>query len=915
LRSKPNEKDIPCFANENEGYKVSLLENAAVKIAAGSTNVGRFEPHFTILRSEVGIRLSSDRISHPYYRVIAWEKAGSDERIRDLFKAADIMTIQASASKLADRQIRWLFPDNAHFSLEAWLTLPAGKGEPQVHFSFTPRKAGSYSIGYTGAPEVPLARADSIWQPLMWGDKRLPDESYLTAEARCSIPMTTVTCEGRTFGVLADPAKLPYRMPNDRNNLFGVAVRNVRGNPQPMVFAPILAGMGSKMQPGQPFDFDLLLFVHGGDFSESFEYVARNICQFTDYRQNTVCSLNTTLENMIEFAMGPYGRFDETYKGSAYDQDMAGSVKNVSPLHPLGVALVTDNEEIFERRAKPIVEYVLSREKFLFMATGEKGGQLASNKMTGPCAPVSELVSLYRISKGRSPVFLHHVKSLYDVDRTLNMAWVTEGSTWKRSLALYRATGDRKYLDDSARKADRYIDERVNQPQNDFDEAGTGTFWDYMLPAWKDLFELYEETRNDRYLVAAVKGAHQYASLIWFYPVIPDEYILVNKGGLAPTRSYRNAPPIHVPEEMVKAWRVSDVGLLCEGNGTAARLGIFLATHAPYFLRLAHYADDDFLRDIGRSAVVGRYANFPGYHMNTEYTTVYEKPDFPFRPLEAFTITSLHYNHIWPQIALVLDYLVADAFERSDGNIDFPSQYAEGYCYLHGRVYGDRPGKFYGEDDVWLWMPPKLLYIDNTQVNYVAGRGNGNLYLTLMNQGDKDIEVNILLNDRVIPVDKRKSYRVLVLEDNKLAEPTGLQQGAAKVSVSKKGITALVIKGLRAAPKFQSKILASQHERISGKSHKTVETTFGGVHGMILSFGDMAWFYGYLEAGPEQLKQATLSYSSGIGWQKMADREFPFEFTIPLDKTMTDFRFCIEVVKRNDKLERSDTVELKVFEE
>ena len=47
--------------------------------------------------------------------------------------------------------------------------------------------------------------------------------------------------------------------------------------------------------------------------------------------------------------------------------------------------------------------------------------------------------------------------------------------------------------------------------------------------------------------------------------------------------------------------------------------------------------------------------------------------------------------------------------------------------YLQMKVYGDRPGNFYGDDGVRLYLPAKLLETDNVQMNYVAGYGNGNV--------------------------------------------------------------------------------------------------------------------------------------------------------------------------------------------
>lgn len=64
-------------------------------------------------------------------------------------------------------------------------------------------------------------------------------------------------------------------------------------------------------------------------------------------------------------------------------------MKNVTALHPLSVALAVDEEEIFTDRVQPLLEYLMSREKFLFSNTGEVGSQTATSNMnnrTSPCA-------------------------------------------------------------------------------------------------------------------------------------------------------------------------------------------------------------------------------------------------------------------------------------------------------------------------------------------------------------------------------------------------------------------------------------------------------------------------------------------------------------------------------------------------
>ena len=205
-------------------------------------------------------------------------------------------------------------------------------------------------------------------------------------------------------------------------------------------------------------------------------------------------------------------------------------------------------------------------------------------------------------------------------------------------------------------------------------------------------------------------------------------------------------------EESVEAWRLSEIGLTPESSTTGmGHRAVFMAHHAPYFLSIAHYTGDDFLRDIARSAVVGRYRNFPGYHINTDRTTAYEKVDFPFRKHEEISVNSFHYNHPFPHISILIDYLVTDAFDKSGERIAFPSRHIEGYGYLQNRFYGMEAGRFYSEKNVWLWLPSGLVEIDDVELNYLSGRSENSLCLAFMNQSDKEVESDFVIDTDLVP--------------------------------------------------------------------------------------------------------------------------------------------------------------------
>lgn len=602
---------------------------------------------------------------------------------------------------------------------------------------------------------------------------------------------------------------------------------------------------------------------------------------------------------MVDFIMNTtgnnYSYWYPEQKTNGYQQDMAGSGRQQSAACELSLAMVRDNQQIYEQRSLPTIEYFTSRNSSTIVLDG------STPYMDGPTGTVEDWCALSLLSGKRCYIFQ---KIATDFAGSL-LSRINPSTTYTRTqaldnaknylrslIAMYRMTGIAEYLDDAKKAADDYIYWRINREPIDFYDMDS-SFWIEIGPIWDALEQIYNETGRTDYLNATIAAIKQRTAFNYLTPPIPNTNVTVDG-------------------ETVPAWRVSSTGLNAECGGTAhSHRGIFMMPEAGPMLRMAYRSGDTLLRDIARAAVVGRYANYPGYTYRDRLRLEFTRPDYPLRWFEDYVNTA-HYNHPLPMCLYTIDFLVSDFLARSAGAISFPCRYSSTGAYFRNQIYGDRPGSFYGDSGVWLWLPKALVTTNNIQLNYIAGYGNGKLYLAFANQSKSPVTTTVTLNNSLIPYGT--SHSAAVWQQNVPAGTTTVVNGQVTVNVAADGITALAIDGINIRPFFQSKYTYASSYTLPSQSYQSTTTSYGKVTGSIISFSrSLTSSHVWLGADTSQLQRATLHYSTGAAWQQITDSTYPFEFTIPLDASVPNFTFYIEGLKVGGATENSSTLTLPVF--
>ncbi|NCI50970.1 hypothetical protein GWC95_13635 [Sediminibacterium roseum] len=870
--------------------------------------------------------------------VVAWRTKTMTTQDINLLGSTDHV---AQSYVIKNNMLAFAYKDAAAAQVSLTVKFLPGQQAPVFEVGLEAHKKGEYALGFTGMPQVDSADVDFVYQPLTWSWKRFPGKFALTEEAYANTAAVFTNHHGYTEGLAVSLADIPYRyalaaqwnnagkannpfwsvFPADgpkANSLFGMAIRNPAGKAQPVIYSPLPGTGKARLNKGDKRSIGLVYVLYPGNWEKGTDFLLSSVFNYRSERQNAKASLNQTLDNMLDLAMNDvYGGWNKELKASNYQFDVPGTVKNVSALHPLSLYLFTGNEDILKRRAIPMIEYVMSREKFLFSTSDSAGqAQQPSHFLKGPCVDIGELVALDELTKRYTPAFSSEALRLFGKSRQLNMNTQTGGGSWQDYLARYRLTHHPDDLKRSMEGADEYLKQVFYKySQTFFDspglrDRGAGFTTDYGLRIY-DLFELFMETKKEVYLQAAITGAKQL--LLWTRsnPAPPAGNITVNKGGevkgIFPGRRVSALEgaaflpmdeTTKVAQAEIPAWQTSLNGLVPEAPNTYAFGPVMLAHHAAWLLRLAHYSNDTLLRNAAYNAVIGRYANFPGYYFTSLHTEVYQREDYARHPFYDIKYNAIFYNHIWPHLALLADFIVSDFYYRSKGRINFPGTFAPGYAFLTSQVYGSKKGTVMGNENVQVWMPSHALRSDKVAFNYLMGRNEKDLFISFANTAPKTVTQNIRFNKEVIPYQEGKTYRIIVYDHEGKTKEGSMKDGKLVVTLPANGIGCIQVKGIGWK---QDDVMAGQVklENRFVRYHANEDTLATATAMIIQPTEKTAVFYIYSNQTEKEWKQCTLRYrlNDSPDWTTVTDSAYPFEFDVMLPRTNDVISFEVTAVK------------------
>ncbi len=825
------------------------------------------------------------------------------------------------------------FDDSQDSSFIATWELIENEDAPKVSLDATFKNPGHYSIGVFEGKEFSDAKIDFAMIPFRVMSKQITSDMGLTSEQYAFTPMATVTLTKNneylkdyyvTKGVVAEPSWLPLGWVYSTTNHLGLTVNGPSGGYQGALFSPLFGKTSPKFEAGQSYNMQYRVISRIDDWYNNYKYVAEGLFDVTEYREHYYASLNQAIYNtrklMLEKDLSGWDPYDKAF----YNMESIYTTTNASPLAVLQSYLLTENEQILEERTIPIIANMLTRSGFHF---NRHEGKKDSEKAWGTTAigknPMSYNLNvmggLYDMTRGTLPYILN-----YSTDKALKEdanGTTSDIAPFVRDLALYKYTGDKKYLDKAIELADKYIEDVVYAPQTKQIHWDGYTYKDY-YPSLSSLMDIYEVTKEQRFLDAAEYVGRWITAFVWVSGVDGDKkdtIITVNKpadiqahwsGGKEDNKTpwwhgeqqWRQGTPdgdpgnitegiknVEAAIEDVPAWLPSRVGLGMEQALTfTVPNNIVMQTWAGDMVKLSKLTGDKYFESVARNAMIGRFGGYSGYYIQTMWT-YYMHTDYAFKGPD---YSSIYWHHIPPFMAMLEDFLINQIWSRSDGNIEFPYVRQQGYSYFESKQYGHKPGTFFGYDDMWLWLDEDVITPDSVQIDYLAAKKDGVFGAAFINESNSDIETTFTLGSKV-PGGSTYSGPAKVFNADKSTYDVYVENGKFKLTMPAKGFKAVIIKLPNIKAPAYSKMDNEPGLNLDVKESVAEHT--GGKAFAIQMTPENYFAYVYVTDKASKVKNVKIYYTiEGEEEQSQTIDVFPYEFIIKVEDSSKSFTYRLE---------------------
>lgn len=706
---------------------------------------GEVARHFVFGGKNVQVR-SEDDVLNPY-------KAGS---------LSEAIPVQANV--VGDRSIVVQYITKNGSRMAGTWTLPEKGCHLEVELSCKAASDAMYSMALTAFQPVPGDAVANVLMAPLFQFRRISDQPVMMLSSMMQQPVAIVEASSSTGAdvsafVCADISLYGRDWGGVDYSPAGFSLHNAAGTVQPVAFAPVMGMPDSRLSKGQVISRKFEAGALSGGWNTALEYVSDNVFKVRDYRVQDAVSLTDSYFNIVELMKNAeYGGWDEAMKGFydiEGDPGRAPTVVHSAPLAIVSAAIVADDEDFYITRALPTIEYTMSRSGYRWSSDIVESGYNKTAKSLELNPFDSQFNTSYYAGldclTGKLNPSLEQLALPYGQLRQTK-GYSVPVLSWVQAMWAYKMTGDEKWLKNAVSTARRFVDIHIYKPSET--PSGYMAFYNSnVYPHWWNLVDLYELTGESKFLDAATYGAASTLAGIRSYPLTDDEPITIHEGGRydgnttlwwkGKEKFRLGFPRVQgdVTQKQVPMSRVSPVGLGFEQPGTyflrtKGKLvrPVFLNSWAPHLLRLNGCTGKDIYRTYARNAVIGRYANYPGYYA-TGYTDVVMSADFPYKGPD---VSSIYYHHIPPHLAFIWDYLVTDILQRSAGNAEFPYSLQEGFVWFSNRVWGGGKGRIFNDRNVELFMRKGLVDCDNPALNYISARSDKNFWVLFANESSKE---------------------------------------------------------------------------------------------------------------------------------------------------------------------------------